>query len=403
VSARSRWIGLVLALGLLVAGLRWLWPAQAGDAAPRADAPPPAEAAPPPPLPDADDPALPEAVRRYLEANVYPPSSGRLTPHDEGLLHPNRRYEGLRPIRASFEGGVAAGVSYRLTAERYDLTGGEPPLVWLEAERADGPIALLGVEADVVREGRAGAEGEPLAVEFRETRERWETTLPIDDPQLAEHHGHLVLRARFEYEPGRFHEDTLRFFHTPEGLVPARFDGRFLDYVRDGNLRVEVGVDVLHPGFYRFDANFYDATGAPVAFASFKGELAQGPTSVPLEVFGKVLRDAAAPGPYRIGELRGYRFLDGGFPDHETIPGPGPSWVVNAYDLGEFEDTPWDSEHKRRVVELMLEDEARGIALDVPELAGAPPATPVTPAPAPPATPAAPAPAPPATPARAAP
>ena len=378
-----RWIAVALGAALLAAGLRWLWPAQAGDAAPRADAEvpaPPPEA--PPPLPAADDPALPEAVRRYLEANVYPPSSGRLSPDDEGLLHPNRRYERYRPIRDSFRDGAASGVSFLLTADRYDVTGGDDVAVWLEARRGDAPHPLRSVEASVVREGRAGVEGEPVPVDFRETRERWEASLPIDDPALADHHGHLLLAARFEYAPGKLHEDSLRFFHTPEDLVPARFDGRFLDYVRDGNLRVEVGVDVARAGFFRFDANFYDASGEPVAFVAFKGELPEGSVGVPLELFGKVLRDAGAPGPYTIGELRGYRFVDGAFPDRETIPGPAPSWTVGRYDLGEFGDAPYESEHKRRMVELMLEDEAAGIPLDVPPIAGVAPSgeTPVAPA-----------------------
>jgi hypothetical protein len=377
--SRRRWL-LLLGLAAVAAGLAAaLWPRGA----------PPDVAAAPPSAPDsvrlevsrAATPVeeAPEAVQRYLEANVYPPNSGRLDPGDASLLEPNRRYEGFRPIRETL-GDPDRVVSYEFSADRFDVTGDDPVEVWIEAKRGRAPLPLEWIEGEVQREGRAGLEGDPVDLAFAFDGTRWEAELPLDE--LADHYGFLVATARFGYGDGRRHEDTLRFFHTPEGHVPARFTGRFHDYVRDGGLTVEVGLDVEVAGFYRLDANFYDVDGAPTAYASFKGELAEGSRMIPLSVYGKVLRDADARAPYTLRELRGYRFVDGAYPDRETIP-PAPfTWITGRYAPSEFTEEAWDSEHKRRMVELMLEDEAAGIPVEVPPLAAggvAPPEAPGTP------------------------
>lgn len=360
----TRWLGaLAILLGFLL-GLRSAWPEAEASLEP-AGAEVVAEEPPPlPPLPPAAD--LPLAVQRYLASTVYPPGSGRLDPERVDLLQPNRRYERPRPIRDTLGPDGDAVVYFELSADRYDLTGGEPTAVWLELQRAGEPLRAGDVSARIWREGRAGREGEPIPLRFRWRGVRHEAEL--DPRDFAEHHGFVLVEVEFEVDRGAPQRETLRFSHTPESLVPARFTGQLHDYVRDGSLRVEVGLDVEREGFFRLDANLYEAEGAPVAYASWKGELYEGRHHVPLEVFGKVLRDAGASGPYLIGELRGYRFVDGAFPDREQIPGPGPSGLTERYALSEFSDAAWDSEHKRHVVELMLQDEAAGISLDVPDL-----------------------------------
>jgi len=366
---RRRWL-LALSLAAVAAGLAAaFWPRGAPPAV--AAAPPPSEkrvtlAVSRPAPEEAEE--MPEAVQRFLAANVYPPSSGRLDPGDESLLRPNRRYEEFRPIRETL-GDRGGAVSYELSADRYDLTGGDEAEVWLEARRGEAPLALAWVAGEVQREGRAGLEGDPVELHFAFDGERWEAELPLDE--VADHYGFLVVTARFSYAEGREHRDTLRFFHTPEGHVPARFTGRFHDYVRDGGLTVEVGLEVAVAGFYRLDANFYDASGAPAAFAAWKGDLVEGDRMVPLRVYGKVLRDADARAPYTLRELRGYRFVEGAYPDRETIPAAPYEWITGRYALAEFTQEAWDSEHKRHMVELMLQDEAAGIPVETPPLAGA--------------------------------
>ena len=48
------------------------------------------------------------------------------------------------------------------------------------------------------------------------------------------------------------------------------------------------------------------------------------------------------------------------------------SFRTRDWELADFSDDEWNGEHRWRVVELMLEDQRRGISLDVPPLPAAP-------------------------------
>jgi hypothetical protein len=175
--------------------------------------------------------------------------------------------------------------------------------------------------------------------------------------------------VRFAWGGESDHEDAIRLFSTPPGQIPARFTGTVRDFVRGGNLVLEVGIEVSEAGFYRIDGNLYDAAGAPVAWATFKGELGTRDGFVPLEVFGKVLRDAGARGPFSLGELRGYRFLDGSFPDREPMRPLAGRLPTSDWPLEAFSDAVYTSAHKEQMVRLLLEDAAAGRRLFVPPLA----------------------------------
>ena len=148
--------------------------------------------------------------------------------------------------------------------------------------------------------------------------------------------------------------------------------------MRNGGLEIEAGIEVYVPGFYRIDANLYDAAGDPIAWAVHKGNLDSHDGVVPLRFFGKVLHDAGRPGPYLLGALRGYLFRDGEFPDRLHMRSHPGRYATGAYTSDEFSPQEWDGEHRQRMVELLLEDERRGITLDAPPTAtlDAPPGAP---------------------------
>ncbi len=368
-------VGAVAVLALVL-GLAWWRGGRGEGAAARVTSPPPAPepvaaaaaGIPAAPLPPRDQ--LPEPIRRYLEANPYPPTSGRLTEAHQDLLRPNRRHERRRPVPDSLSDDPSGMTSYRFSADRFFYTGDETVRAILQVWRGTEPIEPRIVAASAVAEGRAGAvegagrDGRPLA--FVWERDRLVADLPLT--RFPEHHGPILLTVRFEHEPGRFHEDSIRVFNTPVRRIPARFTGRFRDSLREGHLRVEVELAVEAAGFYRLDANLRSAAGAPVAFAIFKGDLERGTRFVPLEVWGGILRDAGVPGPYTVSEVRGYRFLDGHYPDRELIPDARSSWVTAGHRLADLSDEPFTSEHQRHMARLMLEDLERGISLDVPAL-----------------------------------
>ncbi len=315
------------------------------------------------------DDDLPPAVRRYLAATVYPPGTGRLTAAQDDLIHPNQRFEDFRRVLDTYNEDDNQVVSIRLTADRFFYTGEEAIELRLAVRRGSNPIRPVSVDARALREGRAGSEGNPIPVRFR--READGLVADLDSARFADHHGPILVQARIEYEAGAYYEENLRLFYTPTNKIPARFTGEFRDSLRAGSLQVDIGLDVEIEGFYRIDANLYDRFGNPISFSAFKGNLESGKRFVPIRFFGRVLRDTNASGPYRVGQIRGYRFLDGEYPDRERIPDFAGRHQTARYGVEQFSDDEYASEQKQRMVQLLLEDVARGISIDQPPLASA--------------------------------
>jgi hypothetical protein len=375
---------LVLAALLVVLGLG-VWLARRGaDAAPGRSA---SEAAGAPPvavheaavaeaaadaLPPWDE--LPEPVQRMLESTPYPPTSGRLEAGQVDLLEPNRRYERHRPIPDTLSHDPAQVVTWRFTSDRYAYTDADAAHVSLEVRRGGKPIEVELQTATAVREGRAGAEGERERLDFRRDGQGLVSDLPLH--RFDDHHGVIVLEVRFEYERGRFHEDSLRIFYTPPDEVPAEISPVARDFVEDGSLVVEVDVNIGRAGFYRFDANLYDAGGEPVAYTAWKGELPRGRRAVPLRVYGKVLHDAGVPPPYIVTQIRGYRFIDGGYPDRAHLPDLNIRHTTSSHSMGAFTNRRHDSALEVRLASMMTRDFANGIGVTPPPAASGPPAPP---------------------------
>ncbi|MEZ4353339.1 MAG: hypothetical protein R3F16_06670 [Myxococcota bacterium] len=365
---RLAWLSAAL-IGLALAGLILLRTSGAargpgGPGPVAAPAPDPARARPTPATGDA---ALPPAVERYLANTVYPPGSGRLTTEHADLIEPNARYEDFRPIPETFSMDADEVVQVRLTTDRYFYTGDHEVRLALALRLGERPIPALGIQAHATREGRAGPEGDPVALEFRPEGDDYLAVL--DTARFADHLGPIVVGARIEYAPDRFHDEQLRFYSTPEGRIPARFTGGVSDALESGSLRVDLGIDVDQPGFYRIDANLFDAAGRPIAFSSWKGDLERSDRVVSVGFFGRILHDAALAGPYRVGNVRGYRFLDGQYPDREPMPDLPGLHATRSFPLDAFSDAAYTSAHKENMVRLLLEDAARGLTLDQPPLA----------------------------------
>lgn len=304
---------------------------------------------------------LPPQIQRYLEANVYPPTSGRLTAEATDLLYPNQRYEKPRPLD---EDGDLTSV---FTADRYYYTGDEVALVWLEVRDGGRPADVDVLQATARAEQRGRPSGDFVDLGLQSDGARWGGVLDLAQV-FPDHHGTILLEVAYEVE-GEVHDEAIRIFSTPLDRVPAQLSGDFRDSVNEGSLLVEVGVDVRDPGFFRFDANLYDRHGEPVAFAVFKGDLEPGENWLPLEFFGKILRDQGAMGPYSVEQIRGYRFLEGQTPDRERLVDDLVTHRTSPYDAAVFSDAEYTSEHKEQMVQLMLEDIGAGRTLDVPAIA----------------------------------
>ncbi|MCA9512553.1 MAG: hypothetical protein KC560_17735, partial [Myxococcales bacterium] len=299
-------------------------------------------------------------MRDYLARTVYPPDAGRLDQAGD-LLEANPRYEQFKRVPGSH--GSVPDVTFLWTADAFRYTSDEIVHARFEAKQGDAPALVRDLSGWARAEGRGGPEGDEVALHFRRAGAAHLADVDLSR-EFAEHHGFVVLGVRYTVADVAQQEERIRVFVTPADAIPAAFTGTFRDDVRDGSLVVEAGVEVYRPGFYRFDANLYGANGEPVAWAAFKGELSRRDGFVPLRFFGRVLRDVGAPGPYRLRQLRGYLFRDGEFPDRLHLRDYEGSYVTSASALDAFSEAEWDDAHRRRMVELMLQDEAAGIPID---------------------------------------
>lgn len=311
----------------------------------------------------ADDEDLPPQVRRFLEDNVYPPTSRPLERGAKDLLEPNSRYEKPRPLDEDGD------ILFVFTADRYYYAGDEVAQIWLEVVKGGQPAAVRIHRATAQAETKGRPDGPLVDLGLAPDGIRWASALDLE-ASFPDHHGTILLQVAFQADDGEVHGEAIRIFTTPLDRVPAEFTGDFRDKIHEGSLLVETGVDVFEPGFFRFDANLYDKSGEPVAFAVFKGELAPGQQFIPLEFFGKVIRDQGAEGPYTIDQIRGYRFLEAQTPDREQLVDVGVSHRTVAYEPSLFSDDEYTSPHKQRMIELMLEDVDEGRELDTPVVVG---------------------------------
>jgi len=304
---------------------------------------------------------LPPQIQRYLAANVYPPTSRPLTKEATDILYPNQRYEKPRPLDEDGD------FTFVFTADRYYYTGDETALVWLEVLEGSEPADVEVHQATARAEENGQPSEEAVDLGLQSDGGRWSTTLSLAEV-FPDHHGTILLEVAFQVEGQDPHTEAFRIFTTPLDRIPAQITGNFRDSVQDGSLLVEVDVDVTEPGFFRFDANLYDRNGEPVAYAVFKGDLEPGQQWLPLEFFGKILRDQGAMGPYSVEQIRGYRFLEGQTPDRERLVDNTAIYQTSPYDAATFSDAVYSSEHKDRMVELMLEDIDAGRTLDAPSI-----------------------------------
>lgn len=291
-------------------------------------------------------------LERYLKAKQYPPSSGRLTAKHYGLLNWNTRYEKPRFTPDSQTKPPEDQVRYIFTADRYFYQSKQVVHAKLGAWKGDKPISLVILDARAKREGRGGLEGQAVALQFVDQSLTYRCDF---SPAVAfpEHHGNILLDVMFEHAGGEVHHAKLRLFYTPDGKIPARFTGSFSDAVEEGSLVIRAGVEVYTKGFYIISANLFDAFDKPVAFTTFKGELKPGDTDVPLLFFGKILHDANGSSPYVMANLRGYRFLNGQYPDRERLSDHVGTYTTDHYQLDVFYDDDWTSDQKEWMLEQL--------------------------------------------------
>ncbi len=268
----------------------------------------------------------------YLASAVYPPWSRPLKQEQRDLIDWNRRHD---PVTRSTQ---TPELRYRFSADRYWLTGGESALLSLKVWRGDVAVVPQAVSAWVTSPGH-----DAVNVEWR--NDTGTATFSPAALLATEAATPLRVHVEFEVDGARRERAALNFNYTPAVAIPAKFTSGFEDDLVQGSLELHVGMDVFEPGHYLVDCNLYSAD-QPVAWARFKGFLDGGAATVTLKFFGRALFDAGRGGPYRIGELRGARYVEGQTPDLERVAPFEGTYVTRPYALSLLSNAEWDAPEK---------------------------------------------------------
>ena len=342
----------LLSIGLALYGARTLWAAFAPESSEASESSTMASASPPPatvgsiasaepsmepPAEPLDEPPLDHpALRRYAELNRYSDSSRRIDEDSFDLLEPNARYEDWQPLSGSDGGGPRFSVFF--TADRYAIRGDETARIRFSLRRDGVEVPVRGFSLHVAPIGPMLDDADRDPVRLDAERSGLSRQAELDPDSLwPDHVGRVVATARFSAEGLDDQSGTLAFQVTPSSRIPARFDGRFTDRLRAGDLVVDVGLQVDTEGVYRIEGNLYDGYGAPVAWARFQGALEPGLRTAPVVFDGLILHDAGARGPFSLRQLRGYRMRPADVPHKEDLRDwPSPHELEGDYLLSDF-------------------------------------------------------------------
>ena len=308
------------------------------------------------------------SIRQYKAVTRYPTSTRRLTKESSDLLNPNKRHERRQPVPDARDNEDRAWeVLY--TADRYFVRGEEAVTVSLALWHEGDPVIPTGVVM-IAAPRDTSRSGDQVAL----TAER--VGAEIQAPFVPNEHwpdfiGEIEVKTTFSARGLREQTGRLRFFFTGEDRIPARFTGQFSDDAQNGDLAIDVGVNVETEGTYRIEGNLFDRNDQPVAWAQAETNLTAGASDVSLVFYGLAFHDARAVAPFTLRQLRGYRLRRGDSPHREDIPTYEDEYETSAhYSLADFRSEEYESPHKQRMLERYRDAIERGVVLTEPEFVG---------------------------------
>ncbi|GBF43755.1 hypothetical protein LPTSP2_30580 [Leptospira ellinghausenii] len=187
---------------------------------------------------------------------------------------------------------------------------------------------------------------------------------------------YLTTKFQISSDPkNQIHTLTHHFFSSP--VAPAKFTGKFDDYIKDGSLSIDFELNVVEKGRYTIEANLLTNDDEPIVYARKDQKLEIGKQKVTLLFFGKAIVKRRESGPYKITFLRGelntdviqedlllkspsevdriLKSIHDDRPKKKIIPYYTGSIETKSYSLSEFSEKSYDSEEKRnRLSELNL-------------------------------------------------
>jgi hypothetical protein len=307
----------------------------------------------------------PEVLEYFKALTRYPASTRRINENSADLLKPNARHE-KRGKLPNLNDNDDLNWDVLYTADRYFVRGAEPVLISLELWHDD--VAVRPQNVMMVAEAK-GRDGKVRAMDLQvATTDDGSSSIFIPNQPWPDLVGPIKVAARFSAEDLAEQIGYLDLYFTGSTQIPAEFTGEVHDNLQNGDLLVDVAVDVYTPGRYFIEANLYDNQSRPFGWARFDGEMGTGVQRASMRFFGLLFRDAEASGPYTVGELRGRRLRPGDMPDREDMPDfPGRYTTTRAYALSDFRAQEADSPRRQRMLDLYQDAIDRGVKFTQPE------------------------------------
>lgn len=326
-------------------------------------------------------------------ANRYPPDSKPLTAEMKDILKPYSRYERPLPVlRKTGTNDPETSPYFLFSASKYTLFPGDrfdPKLeVWKGQPKEDGTAERQPVEIKECRIQKLGNRKLELlgTVPLNDRGELGDRandgvySVDVDPKTVAAlRTGGAMIQLEVDFQVPGIDGVTHAVLQFQLGLAePARFDGHVDEQLKPTGLWLSVGLDVEEAGRYVVQGLVFDAKGKPIGYAVHREDFQKGSHKAPLQFFGLLFHEAAAPGPYVLKTVTGYRLPNGDEPHRADMAPMSGEYRTKAYKLPDFSDKEWESDEKEAHLKALSDfvEDDREKTLEVPRSrpSSAPPA-----------------------------
>ena len=300
-----------------------------------------------------------ETLESYRTATRYPFDSRPASEHQD-QWQPHQIVTTDAPLRMPGT-GVVPNMRVHTTQQRVFATGADTVLFTVSATDDNGAPLPLKILSSVSHspQDTGGGKVAPLAPVVTQPFVDDGTNGDLQagdgvytgrlDP-MAEGFGNFagMIRTELVVQSGD-QQGYVAFDVVYSPQVPATWTGSTRDAMQDGSLDFVLGVDVTQPGRYVITGRVDDATGRPLALVTFNNELGAGAQQVPLQVYGRLVRDANAVFPLVLHDVEGFLLKPDAYPDRAAMPAlDGPVATSRKYALGVFSDATFSSDETQR-------------------------------------------------------
>ncbi len=300
-----------------------------------------------------------ETLESYRTATRYPFDSRPASEHQD-QWQPHQVVTTDGPLRMPGT-GVVPNMHVHTTQQRVFATGADTVTFTVAAVDDNGTPLPLKILSSVSRspQDTGGGKAAPLAPVVTQPFVDDGTNGDLQagdgvytgrlDP-MAEGFGNFagLIRTELVVQSGD-QQGYVAFDVVYSPQVPATWTGATLDVVQDGSLEFVLGANVVQPGRYVITGRVDDATGKPLALVTFNNELGAGAQQVPLQVYGRLLRDANAVFPLVLHDVEGFMLKPDAYPDRAAMPAlDGLVATSRKYAPGLFSDATFSSDETQR-------------------------------------------------------